>query len=309
MLRIQNLSHTYERPIFKAANFHLKKNEIVGIVGKSGAGKSTLLNILAGKIQADEGNIFFNGERMPEVKDLLIPGYKNIAIVNQDFKLDEYHTVEENIREAILSVPFQKREMRVKKLLKLFGLHPIAQVKASLISGGEKQRLAIARAIVHSPDVLLLDEPFGNLDTHLKTKLSELLVQLSNDQKMPIVLVSHDPHDIFGLCDYVCFLRNRKISRKYDPRSLYYNLRNLPLARLFGPVNEVNFQGVNYRFRPDEYLLDTKNSKLPVKFVKFVFYSGFYHCYFECEGNLLLLYANESLEKVTHIEVNNKLVL
>ena len=133
MIKLKGLTQTFERQIFKSANFTIKKNEIVGLVGKSGTGKSTLLKVLSGKLQPDEGSIFWMGEKMPEPKELLIPGYKNIALVDQEFKLDIYHTVEENIRESILAWPFYKRERRVRKLLTIFGLNRISTTKAEFV--------------------------------------------------------------------------------------------------------------------------------------------------------------------------------
>ena len=307
MIRLKNISHDYDRQIFKSANLFIKRNEILGIVGHSGVGKSTLLKIIAGKLQPTKGSLFWESELMPNMKNLLIPGFKNISIVNQDFKLDQYHTVTENIRESILAMPFNKREKRIDQLIKIFGLKSIANTKADLISGGEKQRLAIARAIAFYPDLLLLDEPFSHLDATIRIKLIELLIQLRNEENMTLVLVSHDPLDILGMCDNICFLRNKKISRKHSPEGLYYNLRNLQLAKLFGPVNNVIWNGINYRFRPDEYVVSNSDQGIPVRFINHIFFNGFYQNFFLVESLWIVLYSQVPLKKVNRIEVRNKL--
>ena len=162
ILELKNISHSFDKAILKKVNLKLFPSEIIGLVGKSGAGKSTLLKIAAGLLTPDEGTLFFDSKKLPSAVQLLVPGFKDFSIVNQDFKLDLYHTVEENIRESILFLPTKQREKRVLQLLKLFELTKIHALKSNLISGGEQQRLAIARAISNKPKVLFLDEPFGH---------------------------------------------------------------------------------------------------------------------------------------------------
>ena len=195
----------------------MRRGEILGLVGKSGAGKSSLLKICAGLQDPDAGEIWIEGKRQTPVRHLLVPGFSKVAIVNQDFKLDPYHTVEENIREAILHWPYEKRDKRVQKLLRLFGLKEIGSTKAHLISGGEQQRVAIARAIADQPTYLLLDEPFGHLDAHLRQKLSSHLMDLRDEEDTGIILVSHEGQDVLGLCDHICILQNGKLSKKQKP--------------------------------------------------------------------------------------------
>ena len=160
MLELKNISHSFDKAILKKVNLKLLPAEIIGLVGKSGAGKSSLLKIAAGLLTPDEGTLLFDSKKLQSAAQLLVPGFKDFSIVNQDFKLDLYHTVEENIRESILFLPTNQREKRVLQLLKLFELTKIQAVKSILISGGEQQRLAIARAIANKPKVLFLDEPF-----------------------------------------------------------------------------------------------------------------------------------------------------
>jgi len=165
MILLKNIELFYEKPILRGINLQVKRGEILGLVGKSGAGKSSLLKICAGLIDASAGEVFIASKKQMPARHLLVPGYPSIAIVNQDFKLDPFHTVAENIKEAILHWPIAKRDQRVQKLIQLFGLKEISQTKAHLISGGEQQRVAIARALANEPDILLLDEPTGDLDS------------------------------------------------------------------------------------------------------------------------------------------------
>ncbi len=308
MLRIKNIHLTYDRPILRNVNLSVKRGELLGLVGKSGAGKSSLLKIMAGILAPNEGSLTWNGEEMPISSELLIPGYKNISIVNQDFKLDNYHTTEENIRESILGYPFDKREKRIKELIKLLQLQRVAQTKASLLSGGEKQRLAIARAIAHAPDVLLLDEPFGHLDTVLKQRLAEVIMKLKFRENLAIILVSHDPQDILGLCDNVTFLRKGKLSKNRKPHEIYYQLKNKEIAKLFGPVNEIIFEDNTHFFRPDEFETAEKDG-IPVNFQYAMFSGGFYQSYMLCEQKMIVLYANYPLNEVRFIRIRRKFAI
>jgi len=308
MLRIKNIYLTYDRPILRNVNLSVKRGELLGLVGKSGAGKSSLLKIMAGILAPNEGSLTWNGEKMPISSELLIPGYKNISIVNQDFKLDSYHTTEENIRESILGYPFDKREKRIKVLIKILQLQHVAQTKAALLSGGEKQRLAIARAIAHAPDVLLLDEPFGHLDTVLKQRLAEVIMKLKFQENLAIILVSHDPQDILGLCDNVTFLRKGKLSKNRKPQEIYYQLKNKEIAKLFGPVNEINLENNTHFFRPDEFETSEKDG-IPVSFQYAMFSGGFYQSYMLCEQKMIVLYANYPLNEVRFIRIRRKFTI
>ena len=305
MIQLQQISLSYDKAILKGINLQVKRGEILGLVGKSGAGKSSLLKICAGLLDCTEGSVTIDGKRQMPARQLLVPGYANIAIVNQDFKLDPFHTVAENIKEAILHWPSPKREKRVQKLIQLFGLKEISQTKAHLISGGEQQRVAIARAIADQPQYLLLDEPFGHLDANLRQRLSSYLMDLRDAENTGIVLVSHEGQDVLGLCDHICILQNGKISKKYIPETLYYHYTAPDKARLFGPLNTLKWNDQLEHFRPDEYQIS--QTGIPLNFERAVFVGGFYHNYFRSALNeRILLYAFEPLTQISHIEIKRK---
>ena len=225
--------------------------------------------------------------------------------MNQDFKLDPYHTVEENIREAILHWPYAKRDKRVQKLLRLFGLKDISGTKAHLISGGEQQRVAIARAIANQPNYLLLDEPFGHLDAHLRQKLSTHLMDLRDEEDTGIILVSHEGQDVLGLCDHICILQNGKLTKKYRPEEVYYHYKAPERARLFGPLNTLKNGEELLHFRPDEYKIT--QSGIEVRFEKALFVGGLYHNFVRSKNmERILLYAFEKLTDIQAIEIHKK---
>ncbi|MEN9699808.1 MAG: hypothetical protein RLZZ301_1006 [Bacteroidota bacterium] len=306
MIRLENINLNYQVPILKDVKLSLSEGEILGLVGKSGAGKSSLLKIMAGLQDADSGSVYLDGKKQALVANMLIPGFKQVAIVNQDFKLDRFHTVAENIKEAILHWPDEKREKRVRNLLKLFQLQAISETKAHLISGGEQQRVAIARAIADKPRLLLLDEPFGHLDAQLRQNLSTYLMDLRDLDGTSIVLVSHEGQDVLGMCDAICMLRNGKLSKKFSPENVYYHFKTQVQGALFGPVNQLKLTEHNILFRPDEYKI-ASNGGHPLRFIRSVFVGGLYHNYFEGpQHERILLYAFEPLAHIHAIEICKK---
>ena len=306
MLELKNISHSFDKTILKKVNLKLYPAEIIGLVGKSGAGKSSLLKIAAGLLTPDEGTLFFDSKKIPSASHLLVPGFKDFSMVNQDFKLDLYHTVEENIRESILFLPTNKREKRVLQLLKLFELTKIQAVKSNLISGGEQQRLAIARAIANKPKVLFLDEPFGHLDANLRRKLSNHLLNLRDKEGVSIILVSHEGQDVLGLCDAICLLRNGALSKKYKPTELYYKHKNNPHAYLFGPLNVIENNGKKIVFRPDEYKICDSNG-IYLSYIRSIFVGSLYHNYFETEKQEeIILYSFDKQHDIRYIQLTSK---
>jgi iron(III) transport system ATP-binding protein len=305
MIELRSIALHYQKAVLKTLHLQVRRGEILGLVGKSGAGKSSLLKICAGLQDPDAGEIWIDGKLQTPVRHLLVPGFSKVAIVNQDFKLDPYHTVEENIREAILHWPYENRDKRVQKLLRLFGLKEIGSTKAHLISGGEQQRVAIARAIADQPTYLLLDEPFGHLDAHLRQKLSSHLMDLRDEEDTGIILVSHEGQDVLGLCDHICILQNGKLSKKQKPEAVYYHYKAPERARLFGPLNTLKIGAELLHFRPDEYKVS--DTGICVQFEKAMFVGGLYHNFVRSSNNeRLLLYAFEKLTAVQAIEILKK---
>ena len=211
MIVLKNIQLSYAKPIIKRANLTVHQGEILGLVGKSGAGKSSLLKIIAGLIDPDTGEISIDQHVQPRVHQLLIPGFKRVAMVNQDFKLDVYHTVEENLREAVLHLPSPKRDKRVQQLLRLFDLKSISATKAHLISGGEQQRLAIARAIADQPEILLLDEPSLGLAPLVVEQIIQSINQLSASTGLTVLLVEQNANTALAVADHGVLLALGKV--------------------------------------------------------------------------------------------------
>ena len=305
MLEVKNISLKFEALVLKNISFKIKKGQIMGLVGKSGAGKSSLLNVLAGHLTPNNGAVFLNGHKLQNPIELLVPGYETIKIVSQDYNLDPHHTVEENIREALISLGEIEKNKRLKKLMKLLKLTDISNIKAIHASGGEQQRLSIARAIALKPDILLLDEPFSNLDSQLRAKLFNHILKLRNEENMSIIIVSHDGQDVLGLSDFIYFLNNGKLSARKTPFNSYYNLKHLGNSKLFGIVNQISLNGKNLRFRPDEY---EKANGINIRYENSIFLGTHYINYFSSgPTEQIILSSSIPLEKLTSIRIKKKL--
>ena len=178
MLKIENLTkHFSDNTAVKNISISIEKGEFLAIVGESGSGKTTLLKLIACQIEPDVGSIFLEEEKLTNLKvKRLMLGHPAIKLVAQDFQLKPDFKVTENIDWALREYSAEYRNERVGELLALCGLTHVANQKAKYISGGEKQRTAIAAAIAESPKVLLLDEPFSHLDSLNKQFLKEKLV-------------------------------------------------------------------------------------------------------------------------------------
>ena len=306
MLAVSAISLGYEKPVLCDVSLSIVGSEIIGLVGKSGAGKSSLLKIMAGLIDQDSGDVLLDEKLQPKSSLRLIPGTKGIELVNQDFKLDVYHTVAENIRESILYLPNAERDRRVEQMLSLFELKPIRHQKALLLSGGEQQRLAIARAVAKKPKVLLLDEPFAHLDARLRLKLTNFLLKIKEKEGVAMVIVSHDGQEILGVSDSICILKNGRLSRKKNRKEAYYNPSSKIDALFFGPINSILLNGKRVLFRPDEYKQNSSGA-ISLYFVRAVFLGSIYYNYFYtlAKEEIVLISINP-LNNTTAIDIDKK---
>ncbi|MBL6667463.1 MAG: ATP-binding cassette domain-containing protein [Crocinitomicaceae bacterium] len=306
MLEINNIYVDFDRPILNNISFKAKQGQIIGLVGKSGAGKSTLLNVISGQLAPKDGTLYLNGVALPSASNLLIPGFQEIKLVSQDYNLDPYHTVEENIREAAISLPEKEKLRRVEQLIKLLKLDTIRNVKANETSGGEQQRLSIARAIVLKPAVLLLDEPFSNLDAHLRAMLFKYILKLRENENLTIIIVSHEGQDVLGLSDAIYFLNKGKLSPRKTPFNAYYQLGHLGNAMLLGIVNQTNIDGKKIRFRPDEYQISSKGN-LSLQYDSTVFLGAlFLNYFFDPAMGTIILSSTEPFSKNVKISIESK---
>lgn len=303
MIEINHLSYSVESPILRDISFSLSEGEIQGIVGLSGAGKSTLLKLIAGFLPFQKGTVTLDKKKLAGSNEKLIPGYDDIQLVNQDFALDLYHSVAENIEVQALHLDKKNRNELVDELLDLVDLQKIRSLKAHLISGGEKQRLAIARALAKESKFLLLDEPFSQLDVYIKDNIMHYLMALRKVRNTGILLVTHNGKEAMAMCDTIHFLNEGQIQRTATPEDFYFYPSNYFEASFFGEINEVKIQRKKYLFRPHQFsLLPTDKPKITLEFYEALFQGAYYANYFHIsKREKIVLYSDQKMEKVREI--------
>jgi len=203
-LKIQQLSFRYKpnQPLIESLNFSLKQGEVVAITGASGCGKSTFLQLILGLLKPQSGSIAFANRTLSDEKNFISPELRSIGIVFQDYALFPHLTVRENIGFG-LKLSKKEKQSNIDKWLKLFGLSEVAFSYPHQLSGGQLQRVAIARAVAPQPSLLLLDEPFSNLDITLAERIRQELKPIFQHLNMSIILVTHHRADAAFLADKV----------------------------------------------------------------------------------------------------------
>lgn len=203
MIKVLNIKKTYydgeiECEALKGISFDIPDGQFVSIVGKSGSGKSTLMHILGALDTPTEGQIFVGEDEISRLDSRQSAKYRNkkIGYIFQSFFLEPTYTVFKNVEMPMIiaGVPKSERKKRVEKALETVGLLSKIKNKSNKLSGGEKQRVSIARAIVNNPDIILADEPCGNLDTQNSANIMSLLRKFAQSGKT-VILITHNPDD------------------------------------------------------------------------------------------------------------------
>ena len=202
ILSLQNISFAYDKtPVLKDISYEFEKGKMYCIIGKSGAGKTTLLSLLSGLATPTAGEIFYDGKSIAKIDKYTFRS-KYIGVVFQSFNLITKYTALENV---VLSMDVagyktKDKKSRVLELLESVGLdEDEANRRVLKLSGGQQQRVAIARALSYDPDIILADEPTGNLDRDTQKEIMEIFRELANQGKC-VILVSHSP-DVADMCD------------------------------------------------------------------------------------------------------------
>ena len=238
LLYAKGINFSYgDKTVLSNVNFSVNEGEVVGVIGESGSGKTTLLKVFAAKLAPDSGEVFFKSENLYQVQNQLLRGHDQIKIVDQDFDLMPYITVDENIIRNSLSLSDKGRKRLLGKLKKALNLKDVGKNKAVNTSGGQKQRVALATAVANTPDVLILDEPFANLDYALKVDVIRLLK--ADWKAKAMIVVAHEPSDLLTLCNRIVVMKKGKIIQRGSSEQVYQDPKNLYVAKLLGPVNEI----------------------------------------------------------------------
>ncbi len=285
----------------------LNNGEILALVGKSGSGKTTLMKCIYGLEDLEAGEVIFGNKKVLGPSYNLIPGYEEMKLVSQDFYVLDNHTVEENIFDKLIGYTNELKQKRATKLLKLLDLLALKNSKAKFLSSGQKQRVAIARALAVIPKVLLLDEPFSNLDTILSEKLFAFVTSEVRKNKTSVILITHLADEALKYADTLAVMDNGKIIQSGKKWQIYYQPKNTKLAGLLGPFNIIKAedfeksskQKTKLFVRPDKLKITTAKSSfdLELTILNCTFNGKCFEVLGETKnGNPVLVYSPKELE-------------
>ncbi|HBG5345791.1 TPA: ABC transporter ATP-binding protein [Clostridioides difficile] len=235
-VKLINLCKSFNKiKVLNNINLDIKEGEIVSLLGPSGCGKSTTLKLIAGILNPDYGDILLNNE---SVLDIPI-GKRDTVIVFQDYLLFPHMTLYENIEFGLKmkKINTNIRKSKVNKLINLVKLKGYENKYPSELSGGQQQRVAIARSLAINPKVLLLDEPFSNLDINLRNEMREFVLGLQKHLKITTILVTHDKEEALMMSDRIAVILNGEIKQFDTPGNLYENPKSREVANIFGEKN------------------------------------------------------------------------
>jgi len=206
ILEIEGLSKSYDgkKNALNNCNFSLEKGEICAIVGESGSGKTTLLRLIAGLERPTNGCIKINGQLVSSDSQITPPQKRQIGMVFQDYALFPHMTVEQNIGFGLKN----PSNNEIHDLLNLIKMNSYAEAYPSELSGGQEQRVAISRTLALKPNLLLLDEPFSNLDVGLKSDLRKEIQSIAKELNTSLIFITHDLYDAIEIADKIIFLKD-----------------------------------------------------------------------------------------------------
>ncbi|MCP3890574.1 MAG: ABC transporter ATP-binding protein [Desulfobulbaceae bacterium] len=236
ILEVSQLSNSYAgKPLLQNVSFSLKKGDILCLLGRSGSGKTTLLRLIAGLEQGQSGTISFDGNDIYATP----PHKRGFGMMFQEYALFPHKNVAENIAFGLemKKLPAEQKRAQVKKMLDLVGLSGFGTRRIDELSGGEQQRVALARSLAPEPRLLLLDEPLGSLDRTLRDRLTMEIRQILKSIGVTAVFVTHDQVEAFSVADKIAVLQSGKLGQFDSPEQLYRYPANREIAKFLGFSN------------------------------------------------------------------------
>ena len=247
---IKNIQKSFGKgKVLENIDFEVDDGKVVSLLGPSGCGKTTTLKVIAGLLQPDEGTVFIGDQNITK----LPPEKRGTVIVFQDHLLFPHLNVEQNIGFGLKMAKHPKKEIkdRVEEMLDLVKLKGTNHKYPHELSGGQQQRIALARALAVYPKVLLLDEPFSNLDPRLRQEIRELTFEIQRNLGMTTILVTHDKEEALMSSDKIAFMQDGKIRQFGTPEELYQRPNSIEVAHFLGEKNFIPGRIQNERFQSD----------------------------------------------------------
>ena len=268
-LNIENLIKFYSKdvPLIKDLNFSVKKGEFVSFIGESGSGKTTFLKCLAGLEKINSGKITLNNTVLDNKTTFIKPNHRKIGFIFQDYPLFPLLSVLENLK-----INLEKQyEKNIQYYVELTGLDNLLNRYPHELSGGEQQRVCITRALIREPDLLLMDEPFSNLDVSIKSKIQNEVYKILKSTETTTILVTHDIKDTFDISDRILVFKAGIVQQYDNPEEMYCNPVNCYCAKILGDLNRIHIDGKELYIRPEKIkIVDKSKHKLKVEKTSFI---------------------------------------
>ena len=236
-LRISGLSCGYkgnQEKTLSNLNMDIQDGEIVCLLGQSGCGKTTLLKAVSGLIQPEAGSISLHNKEVSSAKKITPPEQRGIGMIFQDYALFPHLTVFENISFGLKNLSTREQKSRVEEMLALVNLHQLGKRYPHELSGGQQQRVAIARALASKPSLLLLDEPFSNIDSQVRQHLVREIRDILKKQKVAALFVTHSREEGFAFADTIAVMGQGGVIQKGSAFELYHQPVNRFIANFMG---------------------------------------------------------------------------
>ena len=295
-LQVNNLIKSYgSKSVLENISFNQEKGEIISLIGTSGIGKSTLLKCLAGLCSIDSGNITLNSNKIHNLE----ANNRKISFVFQESPLFPHINLLDNILFNMSSydkkkLDFLLEKTELKNLVKRFPFE---------ISGGENQRAAVVRSLIRNPDLLLLDEPFSNLDTVNKKYVKEIVFEIIKDTNLTTIIVNHDIEESLEISDRIMIINDGIIDAIDTPENIYKNPKNLSTAQLFGDVTSLEVENKKRYIRPENIKIVEK-SPYDIEVKKSFYLGEKYRISAKLGDDIIDLYHNTNLMQGSNLYID-----
>lgn len=324
MLHIHDLSLSFgSKNVLNDFNFTLEEGEIICLLGYSGCGKTTILRAIAGFEQPERGTIVLANNILSNQKIFLPAHLRQVGMVFQDYALFPHLTIFENIAFGLNQFNQTERNHRVNELLALTNLTELRNQYPHQLSGGQQQRVALARALAPKPRLILMDEPFSNLDTELRNRLAKDVRNLLKSQNMTAIIVTHDANEAFAIADKIGIMNAGQLQQLDTPQNLYTQ-PNSPLVAQFtgtcsflsgkvsengtihtaigefaAPLEYPSGSHVQMLIRPDNITFDA-NSQLSAQLISSEFKGEYTVCILALNNGEQIIWHTSSIPQVPH---------
>lgn len=307
LLEINHLffSHTPDKELFRNFNLKVEEGKIIALAGESGCGKSTLLNLIYGLLDWKEGDIIFDGNAILGPVKNLVPGEDHMKLVAQHYDLMPYSTVADNVGKFLSNIDLERKRRKVDELLEVVGLLEFRDVLPKYLSGGQQQRVAIARALSVLPKLLLLDEPFSNIDFSRKIELRARLFQYVKDKNISLIISTHEIQEVMPWLDQIIVLQEGRLIQSDTAEDTYNNPYNEYVAQLFGEVNsftdeeQSKFNLPKKLYYPHQITVDKEGLNAEVLESRFA--GSHFWNKVSIDGKKIIIYTPEKILDTVHI--------